>query len=68
MLLTLTEAAAQLGLAASTLRHQAQAGRLRARLFGKTYVVTADEVERYRREHLGRPGRPSHRAAPPSGR
>ena len=67
-MLTLTEAAAQLGLAASTLRHQVQAGRLRARLMGSTYVVTAREVERYRRENLGRPGRPSHRAAPPSGR
>ena len=66
MLLTLTEAAAQLGLAASTLRHQAQAGRMRARLVGKTYVVTAGEVERYRREHLGKPGRPTHRPAPPS--
>jgi excisionase family DNA binding protein len=60
MLLTLTEAAAQLGLAASTLRHQVQAGRLRARLIGKTYVVTEREVERYRRERLGKPGRPRH--------
>jgi excisionase family DNA binding protein len=68
MLLTLTEAAARLGVAASTLRHQVQAGRLRARLIGKTYVVTEREVERYRREHLGKPGRPSHRPAPPSSR
>ena len=66
-MLTLTEAAAQLGVAASTLRHQVQAGRLRARLVGKTYVVTAGEVERYRATSLGRPGRPSHRPAPPSG-
>ncbi len=65
-MLTLTQAADQLGLAASTLRHQVQAGRLRARLVGKTYVVTAGEVERYRREHLGKPGRPSHRPASPS--
>lgn len=67
-MLTLTEAADQLGLAASTLRHQVQAGRLRARLVGKTYVVSAGEVERYRREHLGKPGRPSHRPVPPAGR
>lgn len=67
-MLTLTEAAARLGLAASTLRHQVQAGHLRARLVGKTYIVTARELERYRAEHLGQPGRPSHRAAPPSGR
>ena len=39
-MLTLTEAAARLGIAASTLRHQVHAGRLRARLNGKTYVVT----------------------------
>ena len=67
-MLTLSEAAAQLGLAASTLRHQVQAGRLRARLIGKTYVVTAREVERYRATSLGKPGRPSHRAAPPAAR
>ena len=63
-MLTLVEAADELGVTASTLRHQVQAGRLRARLLGKTYVVTPREVERYRREHLGKPGRPSHRAAP----
>jgi excisionase family DNA binding protein len=68
-MLTLAEAAAVLGLAASTLRHQVQAGRLQARLIGKTYVVTAREVERYRAESLGKPGRPfSHRPAPPPGR
>ena len=65
-MLTLTEAAARLGLSASTLRHQVQSGRLRARMVGKTYLVTAREVERYRREHLGRPGRPSHLPAPPA--
>lgn len=64
-MLTLTEAADQLGLAASTLRHQVHAGRLRARLVGKTYVVTPGEIERYRREHLGKVGRPSHRPTPP---
>ena len=63
---SLTEAAALLGMAASTLRHQAQAGRLRASLVGKTWVVTSAEVERYRRESLGRPGRPSQHGSPPS--
>jgi len=57
MPLTLTEAADQLGLAASTLRHQVHAGRLRARLVGKTYVVTERELARYRAESLGQPGR-----------
>jgi excisionase family DNA binding protein len=57
-MLTLAEAAARLGLSPSTLRHQAQAGRLRATLVGKTYVVSVREVERYRDEHQGRMGRP----------
>jgi excisionase family DNA binding protein len=55
--LTLTEAADELGLAASTLRHQVQAGRLRARLVGKTYVITERELTRYRAGSLGQPGR-----------
>jgi excisionase family DNA binding protein len=63
-MLTLTEAAAELGLSASTLRHQVQLGRMQARLFGKTYVVTEREVSRYRATSLGKPGRPSHRGAP----
>ena len=67
-MLTLTEAAAELGISAATLRHQVQGGRLAARLFGKTYVITADELERYRATSLGRPGRPSHRSAPRSAR
>lgn len=53
-MLTLTEAAARLGLAASTLRVQVHRGKLRARLIGKTYVVTHREVERYRSASLGR--------------
>lgn len=53
-LLTLAEAAAGLGLSPSTLRHQIANGKLRATLFGKTYVVTPAEVERYRRDSLGR--------------
>lgn len=65
-MLTLSQAAALLGLSPSTLRHQASSGRLRAQLMGKTYVVTEREVERYRREQLGKPGRPSHRSTPPS--
>jgi excisionase family DNA binding protein len=58
-IMTLAEAADELGIAASTLRHQASTGRLRARLIGKTWVTTRDEVERYRREQLGKVGRPA---------
>jgi excisionase family DNA binding protein len=57
-ILTLAEAAEQLGLGSSTLRHQAQKGVLRARLIGKTWVTTKAEVARYRHEHLGQVGRP----------
>ena len=63
-MLTLAQAASQLGIAHATLRHQVQLGRMKATLFGKTYVVTEDEVSRYRATSLGKPGRPSHRSAP----
>jgi excisionase family DNA binding protein len=67
-MLTLAEAAEQLGIASSTLRHQVQLGRMQARLFGKTYVISTEELERYRATSLGKPGRPSHRSAPRSSR
>jgi excisionase family DNA binding protein len=67
-MLTLAEAAAELGISSATLRHQVQLGRMTARLFGKTYVITAQELQRYRATSLGKPGRPSHRTAPPSRR
>jgi len=51
MNLTLTEAAAQLGLAASTLRWQIHNGKLRARKVGPLWVVSEREVERYRKEN-----------------
>jgi excisionase family DNA binding protein len=43
--LTLAEAAELLGLSPGTLRMQVKAGRLGARLFGKTWVTTRAEVE-----------------------
>ncbi len=57
-LLSLGEASALLGVSATTLRHQVKHGRLAARLFGKTWITTKHEVERYRSENLGRAGRP----------
>jgi excisionase family DNA binding protein len=51
---TLTEAAARLGLAASTLRVQIRNGKLRGKLVGKTWTVTDREVERYRVASLGK--------------
>jgi hypothetical protein len=60
-IITLAEAAELLGRSPSTLRNQVKAGRLDGRLIGKTYVTTRAAVERYRREHLGRLGRPPGR-------
>jgi hypothetical protein len=57
--ISLAEAGDELGLSASTLRHQAQLGRLDAKVVGKTWITTRQEVERYRVEQLGRVGRPS---------
>lgn len=61
--MTLAEAGALLGVSPATLRSQVRNGRLGARLIGKTWVVTPREVERYRAESLGRPGR-RHATAP----
>ncbi len=55
--MTLTQMAAALGLKdTSSLRRAIQRGALVADLAGKTYVVRESEVERYRREHLGKRG------------
>lgn len=57
--MTLAEMAKKLGLKdTSTLRGMIALGRLKAEKVGKTYLVTDEEMERYRREHLGRQGRP----------
>jgi hypothetical protein len=39
------------------LRKQVAKGRLTARLIGKTYVVTPDEIQRYRQASLGQQGK-----------
>lgn len=54
--LTLRQAAGRLGMSADTLRLQVRNGKLDATLAGKTYLVTASEMERYRRAHRGRYG------------
>jgi excisionase family DNA binding protein len=50
-MMTLAEAAAILSLSPDTLRRQAQRGKLKGRKYGKTWVVTPREVERYRVEN-----------------
>jgi excisionase family DNA binding protein len=54
--LTLAEAAERLGVKRNTLVQQVRKGALAATLSGHTYLVTADEVERYRAEHRGKRG------------
>ena len=48
---TLPEAAARLGVAASTLRVQIHKGKLRSVKRGRDHWITEGEIERYRREH-----------------
>jgi hypothetical protein len=55
------EAARMLGLRPNSMREQAEAGVLRAVKVGQTWVTTEREVERYRREHLGKVGPKSKR-------
>jgi excisionase family DNA binding protein len=55
--MTLTQAATTLGVTAGSLRHQIASGSLRAMKVGRDWHVTKAEVERYRRDSLGRPGR-----------
>jgi hypothetical protein len=54
--MTLREAAEELGLAANTLRIQANHGVLKANKIGRDWVVTQREVERYRTEVQGQFG------------
>lgn len=49
--LSLPEAAARLGLAASTLRHQVRRKKLAAVRIGPYWYVTSGEVERYRHDN-----------------
>ncbi len=62
-MLTLKEAAMRVGISHITLRLQAKKGVLRATLAGHQWMVTADEVERYRAEHLGKRGNYDHKTA-----
>lgn len=55
--LTVTEAAASLGVARSTLLHQIKNGAIKANRVGPLWVITEREVERYRAVSLGKRGR-----------
>ena len=53
-MLTLAEAAASLGIGAASLRHQIADGKLAAAKVGPNWIVKPSEVERYRRDSLGK--------------
>jgi excisionase family DNA binding protein len=53
-MMTLAEAADRLGLHPSTLRHQIRRGAISAEKIGRDWMVSADEIERYRRENRRR--------------
>ncbi len=56
--MTLTQMAERLGLkSTASLRLLCEAGRIEAEKLGKTWLVPDEEVERYRRESLGKRGR-----------
>jgi len=55
--LTIHDVAERLGLDRTTLARQIRRGALKAEKSGKTWLITAEEVEHYRREHMGKPGR-----------
>lgn len=49
--MTLPEAAKELGVAPSTLRHQIKNGKLRATKVARDWFIKVEEVDRYRREN-----------------
>jgi len=55
--LTTAQVAAYLGRSERTVRDQIAKGAIAATRVGRDWLINPDEVERYRRESLGRPGR-----------
>lgn len=60
-MLSLEEAAARIDVSTSMLRTQARKGVLKAEKQGGAWFVSAEEVDRYAREHRGKRGRPKAR-------
>jgi hypothetical protein len=55
--LTLAEAATRLNVTPGALRMAANRGSLDVEKYGKVWLTTETAIERYRTNHLGRPGR-----------
>lgn len=53
-IVTVAQAAAQLGLARSTVLKQIEKGAISAERLGSVYVITQEEVDRYRTVSLGK--------------
>ena len=51
-MLSLPEAARNLGISPSTLRLQVKLGKIRATKLSRDWFISDEEVERYRAEHL----------------
>jgi excisionase family DNA binding protein len=66
-LITVARAAEELGLSRITIRSAILRGQIKAvPLDARTNLVPRAEVERYRREHLGRHGKPKKQPATPA--
>jgi excisionase family DNA binding protein len=65
-LLTVSEAAQELGIRPSGVRMAIAEGRLQSvRIGQRTNLIERSELQRYRREHLGKRGRPKRKPDQP---
>jgi excisionase family DNA binding protein len=56
--LTTTQAAEMLGLSKETVKKYCQNGAISAVKFGRSWLIEPSEVKRYKKESLGKQGRP----------
>ncbi len=55
--MTVNEAARELGILPATVRIQILRGVIPAHKIGRDWIIAPEAVDRYRADHLGRPGR-----------
>jgi excisionase family DNA binding protein len=56
---TTLEAAEQLGISRQAVIKAIKRGTLKAKQYGRAYLISSKAIETYREEHLGKRGRPS---------